>query len=791
MRLFGSPLHRKVIRDLTRLAGPMLAVVVVMACGVALFVTLRSMHGYLRTAQAAYYETYRFADVFARARRAPSSLRPVLAAIPGVAALDTRIVMDVQLDVPGLREPGTGRLISYSMPSGPPVNRLFLRRGRMLDAHAPDAVLVNEAFAHANALDVGSRFNVVMNGRWRTLRIAGTVLSPEFVYAVRPGEVFPDNRRFGVIWMADEALAAAFNMTGAFNDVVVTVMPTASVPDVLAALDRVLERYGGAGAFDRDHQVSHRFLSDEIAETQVTSLLLPAIFLGVTAFLLQLVFGRLVATQRAQIGVLKAFGYSNTAIGGHYLELAAIPILAGGVIGTALGLYLADRMAIVYTRFFEFPIHTYQPSWSIVLAALGISVVAALTGVGRAVRDAVALPPAEAMQPPSPPSFRHGPIDRLGQIMRAAPPLQIALRNIERRVGRSVAAILGTACAVALVIAAWFLFDAVQRGRDTHFFLVQRDDVSVVFQEVRPAAARFDLVRLPGVRRVDVFRAVPVRLRSSRGMKRTTALGLTPEGTLHRIVDREGVVYPLARGGVLVTTYLAEQLDLKAGQSVTVEILEGARPRRDLTVAGVVDEILGTSVYLDIALVNELLREGRAISGAFLAVDPVEASNLYQYLRRVPAISGVSVRQAMMLGFDRTFAESFAIPIRMLVVFGSIIAAGIVFNGVSVALSERGRELATLRVLGFVPREVERILLGEQALLTAVGLPVGFLLGFLLSALIAVRFETELFRLPLAVEPSTYVLGAGVVVAAAVVSSLVVRRRLSRLDLVEVLKARE
>jgi putative ABC transport system permease protein len=785
------PLHQKVRRDLRRLAGPMAAVVVVMACGVALFVMLRSMHGYLRSAQSAYYDTYRFADVFARPRRAPEALRTALAAIPGVATVETRIVFDVQLDVPGLLEPATGRLISLTMPNGPRVNRLQLRRGTLLDMRAGDAVVVNDAFARANGLDVGSRINAVINGRWRALRIVGTALSPEFVYAVRPGEIFPDNRRFGVVWMTRDALAAAFNMTGAFNDVAIEVDRTAAVPDVLTGVDRVLERYGGAGSFDREDQISHRFVSDEIAETEVTSLLLPTIFLGVTAFLLNLVLGRLVSAQRGQIAVLKAFGYGDWTIGGHYLELALIPVIAGGVAGTILGLYLASLMAAVYMRFFEFPAYTYRPDWQVVATALGISIAAALAGVWRAVREAVALPPAEAMQPPAPPSFSHGPLERVGRVLSDSVPLQITLRNIERRVGRSGFAVLGTACAVALVVASWFLFDAIDRARDMHFYVVQRDDVMVTFQDVHPSDTRRELARLPGVRRVEVFRSSPVRLRRGSVVKRTTALGMSPDGDLHQIADRSGAVHPLARGGVLLTAFLARQLGVTAGQTVTMEVLEGTRPVRDLRVAGLVDEVLGTTVYLPIDTLNDLLHEGNAVSGAFLAVNPADAPVLYTRLRGIPSISGVSVKQAMLAGFDQTLAESFAIPLRVLIGFACIIAAGVVYNGMTVALSERSRELATLRVLGFSPQEVERILIGEQGLLTAIGLPVGFGLGFALCVLMTVRFETEMFRLPLVVEASTYGVAAGGVLAAGAVAALIVRRRLAQLDLVGVLKARE
>jgi putative ABC transport system permease protein len=769
----------------------MIAIALVMTCGVALFVTLRSMYGYLRDAQAAYYADYRFADVFARPRRAPRSLQGALAAIPGVTAVQTRIVMEVQISVPGLEEPATARLVSVPLPRRPMLNDLYLRRGRDLEANAFDEVLVNEAFVQANGLQIGSRFGAVINGRWQQLRIVGTALSPEYVYAVRPGGVFPDNRRFAIVWIGENAIAAAFNMDGAFNDVALTVGRNAVLPEIVARVDRLLSPYGGAGAFDREDQVSHRFLSDEIAETEVTSLLLPAIFLAVTAFLLNLVFGRLVATQRGQIAVLKAFGYSDRALGVHYLQLALVPIIAGGVSGAALGLWLATRMAAIYARFFEFPVFTYQPDWSVVAVALAVSVAAAVLGVVNAVRAAASLPPAQAMQPPAPLHFRHGLIERLGTRLGASPKMQMVLRSIERLPWRAVLSSLGTGCAVALVVTAWYLFDAIDLARNIQFRLVQREDVMVTFQDLRPATARFELARLPGVRRVEEFRVAPVRLRHGARAKRTTALGLLTDGELHGLVDRRGVLHALPRGGLLLTTFLAKQLDVEPGQTVTLEVLEGARPVREMLVAGLVDEVLGSSVYLSLGAFNDLMNDGRVMSGAFVAADSARLPALHARLKGLPTVSGVSVTETMRDSFDRTFAESFAIPIRLLVVFACIIASGIVYNGVGVALSERSRELATLRVLGFFSKEVEAMLLGEQALLTVIGLPVGFALGYTLCAVLVDRFETEMFRLPLVAEPLTYAMSAAIILAAAALSALAVRRRLSQLDLVDALKLRE
>ena len=785
-----SPLDRKLLRDLVHLWGQMVAVALVVTCGIGMFVTLRSMHRYLVKTQAGYYEQYRFSEVFAQLRRAPLSVASRIAALPEVAVAEPRIVVDVLLDVPGLPEPATGRLVSIPRDARPALNNLHLRRGRWIAGR--DEALVSEAFARANRLKIGDTLGAVIHGRWRRLRIVGVALSPEYIYEIRgAGDFFPDNRRFGVIWMAYGDLAASFDLEGAFNDIVLTLAPGASEPAVLSRLDRELARYGGIGAYGREDHISHRFVSDEIAETRVTSVVIPAIFLGVTAFLLHIVMSRLVATQRDQIAVLKAFGYSDAAVGGHYLKLALAPALAGSAAGSAVGLWFATGLARIYARFYQFPVLRYEPEPGIVGLAVLIGVGAALFGAWDAARRAMALPPAEAMRPEAPAGFHKGWLERLAGRRFASPETRILLRNLERRPWKASLSILGVALAGAIVILGWYAFDAIEYMKNVQFRTVQREDVTVVLREPSSAAVRHALAGLPGVLRVEPFRLVAARFRNGHHTYRSALQGLDPSGELRRIVDRDFRLHGLPPEGVLLTARLAERLAVRPGDRLTVEVLEGARPVREVVVAGVVDEMIGMSAYLELADLNRLMREGGTVSGAYLAVDPPAREDLYARLKRLPAVAGVGVRETALRGFESTLAESFRLSIVTLIGFACVISFGVIYNGARIALSERGRELASLRILGFSRAEVASMLLGEQALLTLAALPLGAAIGFAVCALLAFRFESDLFRLPLVVSARTYLYAFLTVAASALASGLAVRRRLDRLDLVEVLKTRE
>lgn len=786
------PLHLKGLRDLWHLRSQMVAVAAVMACGIAMFVTLRSMHGWLRETQARYYEAYRFADVFVNARRAPLTLARELAAIPGVGGVRTRVVTDVTLDLPGLDEPGTGRLVGIPEQRVPILNDLHLRRGRWVAPGHAEEVIISEAFGRANELEPGDSIAAVINGRWQRLRVVGLALSPEYVYEIRGlGDIFPDNRRFGVIWMGERALGTAFQMEGAFNDAALVLAPGGSEAEIIEATDRLLAPYGGTGAYSRSDHVSDMFVSSEIEETQITSVLIPTIFLGVTAFLLNMVLARLVATQRDQIGVLKAFGYDNGAIGLHFVQLALGPVLAGAVAGTGVGIWFAVALARIYARFYQFPVATYTQDWGVVAAAFAVAGGAALLGAVGAVRRAVRLPPAEAMRPDAPAIYRAGIVERLG-LQRLLPAAErTILRNIERRPLRALLSVAGIALATAIVMTGWFMFDAINVMKQIQFEVVQRHDVMVMFDTPRSERAGWELAGIEGVRRMEPFRAVPVRLRHGHLTRRTGLLGIRPGSELQRLVDRHMVLREVPRGGLLLSDVLAGKLGLTAGDSVTVEVLEGKRPVRTLIVAAVSEDIIGASATMNLDALHDLLGEGGTLSGAYLAVDQRFAPRIYQRLKQTPAVSGVVARESVMRGFEQTIAESFSLSITMMVGFACIIAAGIVYNGARVALSERGRELASLRVLGFSRGEVTRLLLGEQALLTLVGLPTGLLFGYGLAWLVAYRFESDLFRIPLVIREATLGYSLAVVVGAALLSAWAVRRRIHRLDLIAVLKTRE
>jgi putative ABC transport system permease protein len=783
-------LLRKLLRDLWALRMQAFTIALVVASGIAGFVGSLSTHDSLLEARDRYYASARFADVFSDARRAPDALALRLAELPGAAEVQTRLVFDTQIALEGVRQPLAARIVGSdpaALAEG--INRVTLRSGRW-PARGSSEVLVNQAFANARKLGPGSSVRALLNGRMQTLQVVGVGLSPEYVYATTDA-LLSDDRSFGIFWMDRERLAAAFDMDGAFNSVAIKLRPGASAGAAIEELDGLLAPYGSRGAYPRREQASDKVLAGEIAQQRAFGVFLPTVFLAVAVFILNVVLGRQVATQRDQIAALKALGYEDRSIVAHYLSMSAAIVGAGIAIGLGLGDWLGRYMTGMYTGFFHFPDFYYQRAGWIVLLAAAACLAAATAGSWHAVRGVISLRAAEAMRPPSPPVYRPLLLERMGLGGLAGPAGRMILRSVERRPFRALLTVLGIASAVAILIAGTWWKDAIDHLLEVQFSAAQPGDVYLGFTEVRGPGSVHELARLPGVLRAEASRSIPVRLHAGHRSYRTAVQGLAPDAQLRRLVDEKLRVAPLAAGGALLTERLAGVLGLRPGDTVRVEFLEGERRERELTVTGVVGELIGMGVYLDQETLAALAGDGPLVNSGALRTDGGDLGPLYDRLKEMPGIAGVFVKSALIRYTRETSAANILFFTGVLTVFAAAIAVGVVYNSARIALAERAWELATLRVLGFTQREVAVLLLAELGIELLLGIPLGFVAGYHLSLTLVAVTSAEHFTVPLVILPSTYAYAALAILAAGAVSAWIVQRRLSRLDLVGVLKTRE
>ena len=785
-----SALDRKMLRDLRRIWAQTLAIALVLGCGVMVLVGAQATQATLIQTQAAYYERHRFADVFAGAKRAPADVVNAASLIPGVAQAEGRISFQAVLDIDGMTAPATGRILSLP-PAGPALNLPVLRLGRLPDPGRADEVALAEPFAQSHGLTPGSRFRGVLNGQLRELTVTGWVLSPEFIYTMAPNAMMPDDRRYGLIWMNEDAAAAAMGMSGVVNELAVRLTRDGDERAVIAALDRLLDPFGGTGAYGRDKQASHTFLAGELAQLGAMAAFMPPIFLIVAAFLVNMVLGRLIAMERAQIGLLKALGYGRGEIATHYLKLALLIGGIGVLLGWGFGWWISDAMIGLYGDFFRFPfIIRDWGAWSLVLsAALGLATVT-LGGL-RAVWATLNLPAAEAMQPPAPPRFGRGVADRILARFRFRQTTMMIFRSILRWPGRAAITVLGVSASVAVLVMSYFLFDSVAQLVDSVFGQANRQQVTLALAQPMPESAVQDALTLPGVVGAEGAYILPVRVVYGHRSRLTALQAHFPDAKLARLVDDAGRVILPPDEGVILPQMLARALQIEAGQTLRLEMLAAPRMTLDLPVVEIIAQGMGQEVHTSSPALFSAMDSEALVNVIHLAVRSDRIDALNAAIKQTPSVAGLSDWSEVRRQFDATLRNSMLTMVGIYTLIGLLIAVGVVYNAARIQVSERSYELASLRVLGFSRNEVGYVLVGEMMLLTLVAIPLGWLAGYGLAQAAVGAMSTDIVQIPFFISRRTFALAGLAVFLAALGAVLLVRRRLDRVNLVTALKARD
>ncbi|MEM9902393.1 MAG: ABC transporter permease [Pseudomonadota bacterium] len=786
-----SPLTHKLLRDLWRMKGQAMAIALVIAMGVMLLVMMTGLVNSLEETRDTYYERYRLAEIFAPVARAPNLELADLAKIPGVSAVEGRVNGAALIEIEGRSTPVQAQAVSLPDFGSPALNDIYLTDGRMLDSDRSDEILLLESFADAHGLLPGDHLEATMNGARRDFHIVGLAQSPEFIFTTAPGELVPDDARFGVIWMSSSALSAAYDLDGAFNEALIGLSRTADKAAVLAAVDRQLAAYGATGAYGREDHLSDLFITQEVEGLQATNQSVPPIFLAVAAFLLYIVIGRMVESEREEIGLMKAFGYTNWEVGAHYFRLVLAIAAGGALLGCIFGVLGGRAMVGVYTQFYKFPFLIFDLDASSFLIGVGVSIAAASAGGVLVLRRVFALTPSEAMRPPAPADY-----SRTGQVGHAVmqildQPTRMVLRRITRQPLRMAGAAIGIACGMALSASMITIYAGFSRTIDLTFTVIDRSDVSVSFTHAVSDKTILEMQRRAGVLRVEPVRDVPVVLRKGLVEHRGAITGMVETASLSRALDAEGSPIPIRSDGLVLSRTLADILEIGPGESVSVDVREGRQPLLELPVVALADSLLGAPAYMDIGALNRALKEPGRVSGAYLLIDEAEADEIYTWLKDMPVVAGVSLKSEAQSAFERMLNEGAGWSRFIIGGLAFVITFGIVYNAARIAYAERARDLASLRVIGFSKGEAAYVLLGELAAVVFVALPLGTLLGHYVAVLMASAYSTEVYQIPATFDLATYGSAALVVVAAAVMSGLIVKRDLDRADLVAALKTRE
>ena len=785
----------KLWRELWDMRMQALAIAMVIVSGVGIFIMSLSTLDSLYETRESYYRDNHFAHIFASLKRAPLSLVKRIEEIPGVDKVESRVVAYVNLDVEGFKDPISGHILSLPDNSRGLLNQIYLREGRLPEPGRDNEIVLSEEFVQAHKLQPGDKISATINGRRKALTIVGIALSPEFIYQIAPGAMFPDPLRYGVLWIARRPLATAYDMEGAFNNVSLTLTRTmgknVNEQEVIDRLDDILKDYGGVDTIGRKDQFSNRFLTEELKQQRTIATIFPVIFFGVAAFLLNVVISRLIRLQREEVATLKAFGYSDFAVGMHFIKLVLLIVSLGVIIGIGAGVWMGKGMSNIYMVMYSLPYMIYVLKPQVIIAAALISMAVAVMGTLYAVYSAARLPPAQAMQPELPAKYHTTLVERVGLQRWLSQPTRMILRHIERRPLKSLMTTLGIAMACGIMMVSGFQEGAINYMVEIQYGMSQREDMIAIYTEPTSKRSLYSLQSLQGVEHAEGFRIVPANLKFGHRYYRTAVNGIEPGGSLMRLLDTELKEIELPEEGVILTDYLADLLHIKTGDMLTIEVLAGQRVSVQVPVVGTARQYLGVNAYMRIEALNGLLKEGYALTGALLSVDDIHQRDIYAELKEMPRIAGVVEHKSSIQSFYDTIAETILFFTFITTLLGSSIAFGVIYNSMRIALSERNRELASLRVLGFERSEVAYILLGEQALFTLIAIPLGFLIGYGLCAYMAFQFDSDLYRVPLVLGMNVYAFSALVVILSSLVSAIMIWRNLAHLDMVAVLKSKE
>ncbi|NBC20911.1 MAG: FtsX-like permease family protein [Alphaproteobacteria bacterium] len=779
------------MRDLWRMKGQAIAIALVIALGVLMQVMMDGLVNSLDETRQAYYERYRLADVFAPVKRAPEQVSRELAGVPGVASVETRVNGGALVDLPGRAAPVRAQAVSLPDFGAPRLNDVYLAEGRRIDPARHDEILLLQGFARAHDLGPGDTLSATMNGARRRFEIVGLAEAPEFVYTPAPGELAPDDSRFAVIWMSETALQAAFDLDGAFNEALVSLTRQARVEAVLDAVDRILAPYGSTGAYGLDDQMSNRFLSEEISGLRVTSASVPPVFLAVSAFLLYIVISRMIQQEREEIGLLKAFGYSSLEVSAHYFKLVMVIAVGGALLGCAGGVATGRSFAGIYQQYYKFPFFVFKVDPPAFAIGVSVSILSAAAGGAIVLRRVFALTPAVAMRPPAPADYsrtvRFG-----GWVKRHLDqPSRMVLRRLIRQPWRTFAAVIGIGAGMAVAASSLNLLAGFNRVLAQNFTLIDRSDVTVTFIEPLSARTVYDLGAVDGVIEVEPVRGVPAVLRHDRHSHRGELSGLVAAPRLYRPVNRQMDDVRMRGDGVILSTALADILEIRPGDRLVVDVREGRQPVLDLPVVAIADTLIGAPAYIELEALNRALKEPGRISGAYLRIDKARSEAIYETLKDMPGVAGVSLKAESRAAVEEIMDEGAGSMRFVMTVVAFVITFGIVYNSARIAYAERARDLASLRVIGFTRAEAAFVLLGELGIITVLALPVGVAMGWGVAQLLAAGFSTELYQIPGAFVPSAFGGAALAVLGAAVFSGWLVRRDLDRIDMVSALKTRE
>jgi putative ABC transport system permease protein len=779
------------LRDIKSNKGQYIAVIMVVVVGIAMYNAILMSFQNLNSATDRYYEEYRLPHLFIRLNNAPESVVGIAGRTDGVIAAQGRLVLDVPMEIPDYQGRVQARIVSVPPSNDHALNKLYLEDGRYVSDDHRDGALLEKLFMEFHRLKIGSNIYPIINGKRVELKVSGKAISPEYIYAVPSAQdMMPDNERFTILYLEHSFVQQLLGYDGLVNEIILQIDDRVSAQQVKKALEDRLKNYGLVSVTERDDEVSYAMMDTELNALQSMGYAYPVIFLLIGSIVIYMLLIRLVDNQKMQIGVLMALGFTKGAILFHYIGYALVVGLSGSVLGSLAGVRLAGALTRYYLTFFNIPVLQVKTYAGVVAIGILMSVVfCGIAGLNAAKR-VLRIAPAEAMRPAAPVEGKKWWGERvLPFIAGLKISWRLTFRNMWRNKKRTVFTLSAIAMTVGLMISIMMMLDSMDYLFDKAFGDALSYDYKVAFTGDVHRDVVKDLGEFKQVIHAEPMAEYPVRLINGWRKENTMVTGLSQGSGVYKLFDINGNRVEVPTGGILLTEGLAEMLGINSGDTITVMALNKPGIERRITVKGIVEQYFGGGAFMEVGALNAALNEGSTINAALVNLR-YNSKQLAKDIEGMPYVKSVKEPDDMVKQYNEYMGLIYAY-IGVIVTLSCIMGFAIIYNTTTISIMERKRELASLRIMGFTNNQVAELIFNENTAVSAMGLIIGMPIGMLMAAQILKLMPEDMISLPLVIFPKTYALAAVTVALFVILAQLANMRRISRMDLVEVMKSRE
>jgi len=781
-----KPLHHKLWRDVRRQRAQFIAITITIFLGVTIFGATYDSFRNLQASYAATATDFRFANL-TTAGGDVATIATEAAATPGVESAEVRSVADIPFNVGGVKL--LGRIIGVPAGEQPTVNQLSVLEGIYLAPGSGD-VLVEKHMADHFDLSPGDLFDIRMSGRWQAVTVAGVVASPEYIWPARDRqELITSADNFGVIFAANAEVALATD--GSPNEATIYFTGGGEDDALSNDLAAMARSHGAISTYTRAEQASNAGLTEDLKGFEEMAVFFPLMFLLAAAMAAYVMISRVVHSQRPQIGVLLANGFTRRQVRRHYLGYGLVPGLLGSIPGAVAGILLARLITEMYTGMLSIPVTLVQFYPATLIGAVLFGLVASLLAALAPALVASRVMPATAMRGETPSGGgRRSTVERLFPPIRRVPVgWRMAIRGVGRNPRRTVYTIVGVVLSLMLVLVSWGMIDTVQHLMDRQFVEIQQEDATVYFGEAAGAADVAALAEIDGVAAVEPALTLPVSLGSDGEHHYETALLVLADDTeMHRFLTTDGNWISLPRSGLVLGQATQNLLDVAVGSKVAMTIAGVGVVQEEIV--AFVDEPLGTMAYMSRGRAESLTGDVLPATSALVTYEPgTDAAELRRTLTELPAVAAFEDANALYAVVQKYMVLFYGF-VGIMLVFGAAMAFALIFNAMSVNIAERTREVATLLAVGTDRRSISRYIAAENLLVAALGIPIGLVVGYFAAKSALASFSSDLMALDLYIRPTTFALAAAAILLVALISQWPGLRAIRRINIPKIIKER-